>query len=215
MKLFRCTISQGVLLVSLLILSRPVRGEIALHFTSNVSVFESFSDTIGWAFTLSSPVLVTELGYYDSGDNGLVTAHEVAIWTNGGVLQLQATVPSGTSGTLMDTFRYISITPVFLPAGNYVIGGFSPGNSDLYGASVSSLTTAPQIVYGGPRFRVGPTLTFPDVIDFSHDTGEFGPNFQFAVPEPSSLVLLTLGAILGAIFFIRNPKRKPIRSVWE
>src|SRR6266851_1027675 len=41
--------------------------------------------TIGWGFTLASPLTVTDLGYFD-GDSGLVDPHPVGIWDSNGNL---------------------------------------------------------------------------------------------------------------------------------
>src|SRR5271154_7146963 len=54
--------------------------------------------TIGWQFTLSSPVTVTELGFFDATGGGLFDPHPVGIWNSSGTLLGSATVPSGTAG---------------------------------------------------------------------------------------------------------------------
>jgi hypothetical protein len=53
-------------------------------------------------------------------------------------------VPSGTAGTLSDGFRYMTIVPVLLPAGSYVIGAFyrASGPDGVAVAQVGSITTA-------------------------------------------------------------------------
>ena len=73
-------------------------------------------------------MLVTELGLGDySGVNGVVHnglkgSHLVTIWTDAEVPVVQARVDN--SGNPVGAFRYVSITPLFLGAGDYTIGGF-------------------------------------------------------------------------------------------
>src|SRR6266487_2786121 len=73
---------------------------IALSFTGGDRTGSNNSPTVGWAFTLSSQVSVTQLGLFDFDGNGFDTSHIVAIWTSTGTLLEQVTIPSGTSGTL-------------------------------------------------------------------------------------------------------------------
>ena len=47
--------------------------EIALNSTISGARFSSGNSTKGWAFTISSPVLVTQLGPWDQGNNRLKT----------------------------------------------------------------------------------------------------------------------------------------------
>src|ERR1700739_3790758 len=73
--------------------------------------------TLGWEFTLSLPLTVTGLGYFD-GDDGLTDSHPVGIWDSSGDLILEATVPSGLTN-LVDSFEVVPITPVTLGPGTY------------------------------------------------------------------------------------------------
>src|SRR5690349_2172025 len=68
---------------------------IALSFTSIPGSFRAVG-TYGWAFTLSNPVLVTQLGLWND-PFGLNLSHEVDIWTSGGTL-----VP-GAQATILPT----------------------------------------------------------------------------------------------------------------
>src|SRR5512133_1412902 len=96
---------------------------IALNATPSATQFSNERSTKGWAFTISSPVFVTQLGLWDQGNNGLNASHVVTIWTSTGTLMAQTTIPSGTGATLIDGVRYVSITSVLLPVGSYTIGG--------------------------------------------------------------------------------------------
>jgi hypothetical protein len=62
---------------------------------------------------------VTDLGVWDGNGGGLADSHIVTIWTSTGTFVTSGTVLVGTSGTLVDDFRYVSIAPTLLAAGNY------------------------------------------------------------------------------------------------
>ena len=44
---------------------------------------------------------------WDEQGDGLFTSHTVTIWTSTGTQLVQATIPTGTGGTLTDGFRYV------------------------------------------------------------------------------------------------------------
>src|SRR5262245_59695726 len=98
---------------------------IAFSVSSGVSAaFPSDDVTLGYSFTLSSAVAVTNLGIFDLGNNGLNQSHTVTIWTSTGTALVNALIPAGTREPLTNGFRYTSIAPFTLPAGTYTIGGF-------------------------------------------------------------------------------------------
>ena len=170
------------------------QGTPALSFTGGGS-FGPFAGTYGWSFTLTSTIMVADLGYFDFGDNGLAASHDVGIWTSTGALLVSATVPSGSAGTLINDFRYVLVAPTILTPGNYVIGGFDSGSTgDAITVGASTITTASGITYGASRSIGGSSLTFPTGDAFGHPDSYFGPNFIF-VPEPTTLGLLLFGGL--------------------
>src|SRR5438270_6234699 len=132
---------------------------IALSFTGGTAVGIGANVTAGWAFTLSSPVLVTELGLWDFGNDGFDTSHVVTIWTSTGTQEAQGTIPSGAGAILTNGFRYVSIAPVLLPAGSYTIGGFYSVGSEEVASIASATTTASGVTFDGSRFGFG--FAFP------------------------------------------------------
>jgi hypothetical protein len=161
--------------------------------------------TYGWAFTVSGPVIVTDLGYFDLGGNGLAAAHPVAIWTSAGVLVQSATVPSGTNASEFNSFLYTPVAPTFLPPGSYVIGGFDGGSSgDIVIVGASTITPAAGIAYNGSRSVAGAALTFPPSDAVSNGSSYFGPNFLFTVPEPTSNALLLFGGATASVLAWRR-----------
>ena len=126
----------------------------------------------------------------------------------------QGTVPSGTAATLTNGFRYVSIAPVLLPAGNYTIGAFyvAGGNFDPVAVLAATVTTASGVTYNGGRSEFGNAFPLADAFA-SGNNSYFGPNFQFTapptngVPDASStwtLLLFGLTATFGLKFFVRR-----------
>ena len=204
------------LVVATLIACCPLQtraDSVALSFTGGSNFFSTFDSTVGWAFTISSPVLVSQLGVWDLNNDGLNQSHGVDIWdSNTQTLLATATVPAGTSATLTDGFRYVPIVPVPLAPGSYTIADFNSSgpfaSQDIFVANAATITTAPGVAYGGPKSAVG--FVFPVGDAFQHQNSYFGPNFQFTTPvsTPDSgstfgLLSVSLIALLGAARFRR------------
>jgi len=182
---------------------------IALGFTGGTSFTFGADVTVGLAFTLSSPVLVTDLGLWDFNNDGLSTSHVVTIWTTStGTQEAQGTIPSGTGATLTSGFRYVSIVPVLLPAGSYTIGGFYSSASDAV-AIQGLVLAASGLTYDGTRSGLG--FAFPAGDAFGRPLNYFGPNFQFTTaPTPDSgstwtLLLLGVAATFGLNLLLHRP----------
>ena len=80
-------------------------------------------NTAGFRFTTNGDIIVSQLGVFDSGQDGLGEDHSVGIWNASGVLLVSASVLSGTVAPLTDQFRYVSVVPTLLIAGqSYDIG---------------------------------------------------------------------------------------------
>jgi hypothetical protein len=176
---------------------------IAFNISGGTSFFAGEDATAGYVFTLSTPIFVTSLGVFDQGTNGLNALYHVFILTSDGIQQMAtAVIPAGTGTTLINGFRYVSIAPVLVPAGTYVIFTMyvdSPSDPIIAEAAI---TSASGVSYGGSTSDVG--FTFPTGNFFGLPNGYFGPNFQFttAVPTPDSgstwaLLLLAVTAVLG------------------
>jgi len=164
------------------------------------------SATIGWSFSVGAvSVQLTALGIYDHNGDGIEDAHPVGIWTAAGALLAQATVPAGTAGTLVGSYRYVTVAPpLTLSAGQtYVVGAyFGPvidrcdsacGDASLY----SGLETYdPRITFLQSRQNQsiggGGSLAFPD-LNAGVTEGFFGPNFLLASPSADLSITKTDG----------------------
>jgi hypothetical protein len=186
---------------------------IAFSVSSNTSIAFGDNTTLGYAFTVSSPISVTMLGLFDRDNDGLNASHDVTIWTSTGTQLVQATIPAGTGATLTDGFRYVSSAPFLLVPGTYTIGGFYAGDSDFSLDAAASITSASGLSYVGTRSAFGFTFPSGDAIGEVLNS-YFGPNFQFitgvGVPTPDSgstcaLLLLAVAAVLGLHLLLHRP----------
>jgi hypothetical protein len=182
---------------------------IALSFTPSGQTFltGAGTDTLGWGFSLSAEVFVTQLGVWDENNNGLAQSHTVTIWTSAGAQLVQVTIPAGTGTTLTNGFRYVTLgTPIHLAAGNYAIGAlFNAFGSDTAAVSASAIGTAPGVTYAGSRAVEGNGFPMNDAFDLPNSY--FGPNFQFTtagVPDGGSTVSLLGFALFGLAAFRRK-----------
>jgi protein with PEP-CTERM/exosortase system signal len=187
--LFAKAIPCSLFAVALIVWSPlQMRANTIAFSTSGGSFGVNLDDaTFGYAFTLSSPVLVTNLGLFDRDNDGLAASHVVSIWTSTGTQLVQTTIPAGTGATLIDGFRYVSIAPFTLAAGTYTIAGFYTSISDsvLFGTSTSS---ASGVSYAGAKSKLGFAFPTTDAFSFGFPNSYFGPNFEFTtgVPTPDS-----------------------------
>jgi hypothetical protein len=153
--------------------------------------------TLGWEFTVTQDMLATGLGLFDDSQNGLVESHDMGIFSSTGTLLRSATIAAGTGAPLINQFRYVSIAPLYLNAGQtYRVGAVFTSGSDpnLFPGEPVNFATVPGITFNGNRFVAGATLADPTFGTI--DPAYFGPNINAtAVPEPATLLLLGTGAV--------------------
>ena len=161
------------------------------------------SNTYGWVFTVgTSDLLVGGLGVWDDGQDGLVAAHPVGIWSATGELLATTVVPSGTRAPLVGDFRVQGLPiAVTLTGGvSYTIGALYQSDDNLQGSFASVPTVSPLITGLEGRFVYSESFTQPiyGAVAGAGTTPYVGPTFQFTtVPEPSSFALL-VSALLAA-----------------
>lgn len=168
----------AISLVVLLAILYLVSGGPVAFSISGGSTFSVDQDaTLGYAFTVGSPISVTRLGLFDEGSDGLNGVYHVDIMTSDGQPKAQAVIPAGTGATLINGFRYVSITPVLLYPGTYKIS--ANYSKDFVDATITSavITSASGVTYGGSVSDTG--WTFPSGNHFGLSNGYFGPNFRF------------------------------------
>jgi len=112
------------------------------------NAFYNYNSTLGWSFSVSIPVDVTALGYFDATGGGLHDAHPVGIFDVAGNLLTSATVPMGTAGSLQGGFRFVPDSYVLQP-GNYEIGAYANATSlDPFLLSEHGSQTSPGVTLG-------------------------------------------------------------------
>ncbi len=180
---------------------------VTLDYASIVGGYGSLSPgdswMVGWGFTANTDLLVTHLGVYDHGDDGLVDAQDVGLYDSSGNLLASASVDAGAGPLAMNSFRFHALGDgVILSAGqNYFIGTYSVGDANgFYSAEGSSgLSFNSAITELGGTFHEYPAsgLVFPTM--FIPDLHYFGANLLFTtvVPAPGVLALIGCAILAG------------------
>jgi autotransporter-associated beta strand protein len=153
--------------------------------------------TLGYDFTVgAAPIILTKLGFFDYGADGLSESHEVGIWqldNTTALAKATITTTSPLEGQMIDTdkgqFRFEELASTMRLSANttYRIGAnYSSTHNDRSVQALSgqtpSKTIADGISYGPPRYRYDASgLVRPDDLG-PRTLGYIGPNFQF-VPE--------------------------------
>jgi hypothetical protein len=166
--------------------------------------------TIGYDFTLTTSVTVTELGFFDAFQaSGPANPHPVGIWTSGGTLLASATVPAGAPSLVIDGFDFVPIAPIVLGPGSYAVGAYGLSTSpDNFEFGESGSTTISGLALGGAVEIFATGLTFPSTPESFATQGYFGPDFLVAtIPEPATVGLAALA--LGLIAFYSARRRDP------
>jgi hypothetical protein len=188
-------------------------AQFALSFTSvgTNSFLDGNSRMIGWQFTVTEPIAVSQLGWFDWNTDGLARSHEIGIWdTADQSLITSVVIPSGTGAALAGSFRYATLgAPALLLTGRtYRIAGFDIGASGDPHVWDAALGGYPNYEVSGFAADSRITLTAGNALGalasgFGYPTGPIGdtrsvlmgPNFVISsVPEPSTVVLLLIGA---------------------
>jgi hypothetical protein len=211
MRTHRKLIVDGVLLVAaVVLLAQPaLASEIAFRLDDVAGVGLTPATTFGVEFEVVQSIDVVSLGLADYLADGFTDVHEVGLWDTSSALLASVTFSPGNSGLLdpFDGFRYLDLAaPLRLLPGIYRIGAYFPDASDddrhLW-TSVNDVSGYVRVI-GGVKMSGSGLLepTLPDVPFPGHpEIVTLGANFQFedAVPEPATWLLLTFGAAAIAV----------------
>ena len=153
--------------------------------------YEIGSDTgvnVGYWVEPTVNVTVTQLGLYDYSGAGIVAPAAVGIFDSAHRLLASVDMPAGTVAPLRDGFRWVSIPPLTLVAGQaYFIDAIPEVNPVAYTVSYSRVTlTSPEIILqpGSTHFVYdGPGLHFPTMaVGYA---SILGPSFAIEQDTPS------------------------------
>jgi hypothetical protein len=170
--------------------------------TAGASSGTENNQSVGWSFTVLSPITVTGLGWYDQNGDGLSLAHMVGIWDTVGTLLTSATVALGTVNPLDGLFRTVAISPIVLaPGAGYIVGGQNfTTSTDQLAFGVVPATVASITFTGGVFSAVNGIFerpTSPTGAGGGNANCCWGPSFSISVaPEPSSITLVALPFLL-------------------
>jgi Domain of unknown function (DUF4082) len=172
-------------------------------------IFNDDPLTIGFEFTANDTFKVTSLGWFDGG---FQNEHTVGLFDSEGNLLVSTILPAGSVNPADQLFRYASIDPLLLVAGqSYTLAGTTAGWNDAYTTNehVSGFAVDPAFTIGANAAR------YDYVSEFAYPTSHYsdyrayiGPNLQGDVvtPEPQAAALLGLGmcGLLAARWKLRS-----------
>jgi len=187
-----------------------------ISFTNTLGATDYGDNPMGWAFTPLTNITITHLGFFDTQADGLATSHDVAIYPISSSTPLvSGTVPAGTAGLLIGDgaanhpsyyggyWRYTDVADTLLLSNTtYVVAAHPEGDGTPTspGSNWALFENHPWITLGDSYFISSTTLVNPavggvNVGPLGSPNGYPSPNFLI-LPEPSSLMLLGVGAIL-------------------
>jgi len=160
--------------------------------------------TIGYEFTVgSSDIVIDALGVHDYSAAGAATdgfpflfVPEVGIWDTTSTTPLRSVVMQANLGSTLDAdgYRYEPVANLTLFANTtYIIGAVVGGNTEFFEDTGTFIGNG--ITINQSNFNSGSTLTRPD--NNGGAAGRWGAaNARVVpIPEPTSLMLVGLGAI--------------------
>ena len=162
--------------------------------------------TFGWAFDVTSTILVGGIAAWDSDEQAFGPDVEAGLWTDAGTLLVSTTITAGSSTEASNgdgVWRGEDIGPLTLTPGRYVVGLTLFDETPL-AQSDTLFTTIPEVTYvEGRQSTLGADsgLSFPELGFGPNSDGVFGPTLlAVALSEPASLALFGLGLMgLGLV----------------
>ena len=160
----------------------------------------------GWEFTVDElDILVTGLGHFDAGNDrasnppdGLLLPKDMAIYDSNGDIVVQATVPAGTAGTLVDNWRYATFDAVTLSAGqSYTVVSFAT-EGELVDGTYDAVPLLDNNWFFPDAFR-RPVIEFENGITFVQSRFElFVPGLEFPTRTSDNIARLGTANFLFA-----------------
>ncbi len=199
----------GVLLMLMVWAVAAHADSIAYDFPATFGT-QAWTGSLGMDFDVNSPITITAMGVFNSGQSGITGTLSAEIFNVTTGLPVAGTLVSltGTQGTLIDGSRFLSITPVTLPVGDYSIVSWGYSSTDPDGNYTDPPPStilnddggAISFVGSGRYSPAGTGGTFPTIIDGGAAdqfyAGTFDPGSS--VPLPPTALLLGSG-LLGLV----------------
>ena len=205
------------IVVSLLCLALPALAGPAVTVNSDVnSIYNSGLGpyVLGWQFSITAPIQVTSLGFWDYGGDGFSSAVDVGIWDNAPTPNLLASISVSSTDALTNVladgsgFRFKGLGySLWLQPGTYTVGGTNHNTESYLSYPASNVTYDPAVTWISGMYAYSEPLTFPVNQGGGTPAGWFGANFGIGTPEPGTIGLLLLGSGLLALLGRRRRSR--------
>ena len=204
------TVAMGLLAV--LALGSPAFAALMMDFSGGTAADATTTtgtagaSTLGFSFTVSSPITVGALGMWDEGADGLAAFHIAGLWRSDGT-QLATTVLTPSSNGVASSsgfgqWVFEDIAPLVLNAGAYVVGViYLDGDPDPVRVSATA-TTIPEVAFGTTLFAESGELAFPinALSEFDDVMSANLLTVTAVVPAPPALLTVAFTvASLGAV----------------
>jgi hypothetical protein len=166
----------------------PPLPEPAVEITGNYQYHYYGNYTVGYRFELRAPVLLTDLGIFDLGIDGLAHSAEIALWdTVSQSLLLSASMPAWdvADSSWYSGFRWVGIEPTTLPPGDYIVVNQAFYYNFDYYVFGAEIQTADAVRFVEGRHGDGTGLVFPPNVSEAdeHYALWFGANLMFREAE--------------------------------
>jgi hypothetical protein len=181
---------------------------------------QDYGGSLGHDFVVHSPIVVTRLGVFDSGADGLALPLVSQIWSRNvspPVKLAELSFHSASPGALVGSNRMKDLaTPLTLMPGNYTSVGYGYGAAERNGnegtggpfASHKSLGTGGGAISFVGAARYGTAGQFPATVDGGPANRYSAGTFEFAAPAFSGLIGTDLEASMhevNASAYLRIP----------
>lgn len=149
---------------------------------------QAWTGSLGMRFTVNSPIVVNQLGAYDSDQNGLTGTITVGIVNSAGAVVVPAITMTGSSDPLSGLFRMRPVPPVTLTPGQYTVIAFGFSGTDLNGNSNTGSSLATLNTGGGlitHNDSPWDNAAIMGTLSSTHTAGGFhAGNFSFSAVQP-------------------------------
>jgi hypothetical protein len=161
-------------------------GADTIVFVNGLDAGDQENFALGMDFTVNAAVTVTQLGAFDSGQNGIVNTITVGIFNVATGLQVGPSAIVTTGGTLIGGSRFVDVPDFLLPVGLYsiVAAGFTGGNT--FSGNTGFTATTFFDSFGGLLTLVpkGGRWTDPGDNTYALPTAHTGVTDFYGQPDP-------------------------------
>ena len=157
----------AVALLGCAVLGLPSLVQAAIGLTGwSGSGFSGVDNNVGFEFSTTRSISITDLGFFDQGVDGLAESHEVGIWrVSDQSLLVSGTVASGTTAPLDGDYRYVAVAPTVLAAGNYIVSVVTTGDAWLTNLVAPTVSGPLTYVSGRDKFpHETASLVYPNQV---------------------------------------------------